>query len=843
MKTKQLSVFLATFLLLTLLLGACGGEKETPPSGASPLPQTTQAVVSPPTAAPTAALPECLEACTQISAENIGDLQQVAMFNKGRITDIATSPDNSKLAIAVGIGVYIYDTQTLRVLTYISDGTLMQSVAFSPDGNDLAVGSYYQVYLYAIKTTNPSLALEKRLTIPGPFSVVQDLVYSPDGQTLGAVGDNRRGFLINVSTSEYIILEHQRALFNLAFSSTGDQVSTSSNLAMVIWDAANGAMLQTIAIGFCEWAVYLAALPGDHANILGCDNLLKIVEGDSTINSNQSTAGENDADILALLGNPTANQEFSVGRGDGSVEVWNATDLSAARWNASGHSLQVISLAYLPDGTALFSASNTEVKKWNASNGSDLGTINSFSPYMSNFTYLSDMSMLYIAQNKVWQRPTDACYGQLSSVTELKTLPEHFYSTGFSRDGSLLPGVTSIESQGKTETTIEVFDVRDGLRIGIPLGESYVHYAFLSPDNKVLAIMKEKEIILYDLDGKEVGRLKGHNTYVSSMAFSPDGSRLVSVDGDGKILVWDASTFALLETLTGSTDYVYAIAFSPDGRYLAIGYYNGTVTLWDFSTFTLLYTLAGHTKYIEAIVFTPDGKIMITSSGDRTIKFWDTATGEEIAWLKLPGYAIEMAFSPDNMLLSIITGDGVVRMFGIPCEAQPPSADYPKVTIGKLPPPPPEPISPACSVVIQPPAGEKIVYGVVDGLHAFSFPAGVTPNPKTTILWSNMKKATESGGHITLYIAESRATVVYDEAAGSVSVQIPNCTPPPPPSCAWNTPGVKFELVSYDNSPGWSDCGQASAFHSIVGDRAIASGSTVTSSGNECSMKIICPSP
>jgi len=841
MKTKQLSVLLVTLLLLTLLLGACGGEgEETPPLGASPQDQTTQEATSPPIVEQSL----CLEACSPISAENIGDLQQVATFNKGRITDIATSPDNSKLAVAVGVGVYIYDTQTLRALAYIYDGTLMQSVAFSPDGKDLAVGSYTQVYLYAITVTNPSLSLEKRLTITGPFSVVQDLVYSPDGKTLGAACDNRRGFLIDVSTSEYLWLDHQRQLFNLAYSSSGDQVTTSSSQTMTIWDPASGSTLQAVTIDYCEWAVYLAALPGDHANIIGCNNQLKIVEGASTINSSPAEAGDV-ADVRTLLGNPTANQEFAVGRADGSVEVWNATDLNAAKWSATeGHSLSVISLAYLPDGTALFSASNTEVKKWNASNGSDLGTINGFSPFMSNFLFLPDASMLYTAQGKIWERPSDACYGQSSTATELKTLPEHFYSSWFSLDGSLLPGVISTDSQGKIATTIEVLNVRDGLRTEIPVTSDYSpYYAFLSPDNKVLAVPLEEEIILYNLEGQEIARLKEHKYYVTTMAFSPDGSRFVSVGGDGKIMVWDASTYALLETLTGPTDYVYAIAFSPDGRYLALGYSNGTVTLWDFSTFTLMYTLTGHTKYVEAIAFTPDSKIMITSSVDRTIKFWDMATGEEIAWLTLPGYAIEMAFSPDGKLLSIVTGDGVVRIFGIPCEGQPPSANYPKVTVGKLPPPTPEPISPSCSVVIQPPAGEKIAYNLGDGLHAFSFPAGVTPNPKNTILWSNMKKATESGGHITLYIVESRATVIYDEVAGSVTVQIPNCNPPPPPSCAWNTPGVKFELVSYNNAPGWSDCGQASAFHSIVGDQQIASGSTVTSSGNECSMKIICPLP
>jgi len=62
-------------------------------------------------------------------------------------------------------------------------------------------------------------------------------------------------------------------------------------------------------------------------------------------------------------------------------------------------------------------------------------------------------------------------------------------------------------------------------------------------------------------------------------------------------------------------------------------------------------------------------------------------------------------------------------------------------------------------------------------------------------------------------------------------------------SCTCTTQGVTFEVISYDNSAGWSDCGQASACHSIIGDQAVASGTIITSAGNACSMKVTCPSP
>jgi len=78
----------------------------------------------------------------------------------------------------------------------------------------------------------------------------------------------------------------------------------------------------------------------------------------------------------------------------------------------------------------------------------------------------------------------------------------------------------------------------------------------------------------------------------------------------------------------------------------------------------------------------------------------------------------------------------------------------------------------------------------------------------------------------------------------------PTNTPPPPPTaitkppdCTCNTEGAKFEVVSYDKSPGWSDCGEATACHSIIGDQTIPSGTIITSPGNACSMVVICPSP
>jgi len=56
--------------------------------------------------------------------------------------------------------------------------------------------------------------------------------------------------------------------------------------------------------------------------------------------------------------------------------------------------------------------------------------------------------------------------------------------------------------------------------------------------------------------------LRGHDDGLSSVAFSPDGKRLVSSSWDKTIKVWDSTTGAELMTLRGHDDWVSSVAFS-----------------------------------------------------------------------------------------------------------------------------------------------------------------------------------------------------------------------------------------------------------------------------------------
>ena len=83
---------------------------------------------------------------------------------------------------------------------------------------------------------------------------------------------------------------------------------------------------------------------------------------------------------------------------------------------------------------------------------------------------------------------------------------------------------------------------------------------------------------------QEMNRLEGHGDSVSSVAFSPDGQRLVSGSSDNTLRLWDANTGAAIgQPLEGHGASVSSVAFSPDGHRVVSGSYDNTLRLWDVS--------------------------------------------------------------------------------------------------------------------------------------------------------------------------------------------------------------------------------------------------------------------
>ena len=87
-----------------------------------------------------------------------------------------------------------------------------------------------------------------------------------------------------------------------------------------------------------------------------------------------------------------------------------------------------------------------------------------------------------------------------------------------------------------------------------------------------------------------------------SVAFSPDGRRIVSGSGD-TLKVWDATSGQETLTLKGHAHSVTSVAFSADGRRIVSGSAGrsgtgpGVLKVWDASSGQETLTLKGHTQH------------------------------------------------------------------------------------------------------------------------------------------------------------------------------------------------------------------------------------------------------
>ena len=587
-----------------------------------------------------------------------------ARLSKGCITDIQYSPDGKFLAVASGIGIWLYDVTVHQEASLITGHTsVVDCLAFSPDGRILASGSADGTIILRDRITGEQTALI------GHTLWITDLAFSPDGKTLASDSRDSTIRLWDAITGKvkYTLTKDSDSGTWLSFTQDGQTlVSVSLEDKINLWNAITGEQKkafdlhpdcsttgaafspdgETLAIGSDNGAIYLHDLnTGELKMTLSkqkedVDYLTFSPDGNTIATSSLSLDDETTRLCLwdvrtgthriiltehtrwvrGLAFSPDG-KTIASGDGDGTIRFWDI-HTGNPKNTFTGHSEEVYSVALNQNGDIIASGCNTGIiRLWDADTRQPIKTLNGskdgYITFARSIVFSPDGKTLFCGTDDgihLWNIRTGEHKRMLTGHTDV------VYTIALSSDGNIL-------ASGSWDNTIRLWDAHTGEHKKTLTGHTeQVWTIAFSPDGKTLASggRENNTIRLWDVDtGKTKMILTGHTYLVEVVAFSPDGKTLASGSMDNTIRLWDVDTGKTEMILTGHTDWVYSLAFSPDGKTLASGCIDYTINLWDIDTGENKKTLIGHTSHVKGVVFSPDGKTLVSGSRDGSVLIWE----------------------------------------------------------------------------------------------------------------------------------------------------------------------------------------------------------------------------
>lgn len=155
-----------------------------------------------------------------------------------------------------------------------------------------------------------------------------------------------------------------------------------------------------------------------------------------------------------------------------------------------------------------------------------------------------------------------------------------------------------------------------------------------------------------------------HEGLVTSLAASPDGTKLASADLQGNLFVWDlAGGAGRPPTVLRTKPFALSLCFSPDGKTLVAGtaVVPGTqqsqLQIWDVGARQLVRSRA-LPDHVNACAVSPDGKLLAYSGGrDNEISLGPLTAAEPVAALRGTGRRVwRVAFAKQEPLHRIAWG-------------------------------------------------------------------------------------------------------------------------------------------------------------------------------------------
>jgi WD40 repeat protein len=501
-------------------------------------------------------------------------------------------------------------SQSVQIWNVSTDSLLVELPGLSPvhlnqEGNLLVYGDTYgNLHTFDLTAGQPITTLYSAYTAQIP-------IFSPDDRLVAAVD----GYESRLGAQDFVRIwdAHSGAIVNavggvdaditdLSFSLDGKYLVGAGAGSAWVWEVRPGANPYTITLYTSE------------------------MDGNLTLYHQRVTA--------AAL-NPNS-RILAVGDSERNIWLYNRATRGLIH-RLEGHSSAIEHLRFSPDGAQLLSSDQDgNLILWSVYTGKPIASLAAYTSPVRGLVFGLDGDLRAWEANTAWVlHPPDGSLVQAISIYSGTIFAASPTGDWLAVSSRLRMSVWDALS-GELEQLLEG---RAGWVFVDYMYEGVVQQGFyqaaFSPDGAQLTTQAAGGTWVYDIQADNQFQLTEY-TQLSPIQALDDMYERTASSTDGGLNAktsqrWESQPLLILSNNVGQeinrlsfpkNTWITSLAFSPDAHLIAVGQFDGSIALVDVAAWKVIATLTGHQGAVNALAFSADGMTLASASDDGTVRFW-----------------------------------------------------------------------------------------------------------------------------------------------------------------------------------------------------------------------------